>query len=95
MAKHNNYDASFKQDAVEYYYDHKDHMSVKEITDSLGIAQSTLHKWVKAQAETGGFGPGSGHLSDKDKEIAQLKRKLRDAEGAIEVLKKSIGILSK
>ena len=70
-------------------------MSIKEITDSLGIAQSTLHKWVKTQAKTGGFGPGSGHLSDKDKEIAQLKRKLRDAEGAIEVLKKSIGILSK
>lgn len=95
MAKHNNYDASFKQSAVEYYHDHKDHMSIKEITDSLGIAQSTLHKWVKTQAEAGGFGPGSGHLSDKDKEIAQLKRKLRDAEGAIEVLKKSIGILSK
>ena len=95
MAKHNNYDASFKQEVVAYYYDHKDHMSVKEMTDSLGIAQSTLHKWVKAQAETGGFGPGSGHLSDKDKEIARLKRKLRDAEGAIEVLKKSIGILSK
>ncbi|MGO3111136.1 MAG: hypothetical protein ACTIIU_05270 [Latilactobacillus curvatus] len=33
--------------------------------------------------------------SDKDKEIARLKRQLRDAEGAIEVLKKSIGILSK
>lgn len=51
MAKHNNYDTSFKQNAVEYYYDHKEHMSVKEITDYLGIAQSTLHKWVKAHAE--------------------------------------------
>ncbi|PPX65041.1 transposase, partial [Limosilactobacillus fermentum] len=39
---------------------------------------------------------GSGNFaSDKDKEIARLKRQLRDAEGAIEVLKKSIGILSK
>ena len=39
---------------------------------------------------------GSGnYASDKDKEIAQLKRQLRDAKGAIEVLKKSIEILSK
>ena len=46
--------------------------------------------------ETGEFGRGSGNFaSDKDKEIARLKRQLRDAEGAIEVLKKSIGILSK
>lgn len=42
------------------------------------------------------FYVGSGNFaSDKDKEIARLKRQLRDAEGAIEVLKKSIGILSK
>ncbi|UVF14338.1 transposase [Limosilactobacillus fermentum] len=57
---------------------------------------STLHKWIKLFTETGEFGRGSGNFaSDKDKEIARLKRQLRDAEGAIEVLKKSIGILSK
>lgn len=33
------------------------------------------------------------YSSDKDKEIARLKRQLRDAEGAIEVLKKVISIL--
>lgn len=34
---------------------------------------------------------GSGNYSsDKDKEIVRLKRQLRDAEGAIEVLKKAI-----
>ena len=74
----------------------KDHMTMNEISKNLGIGASTLHKWIKLFTETGEFGRGSGNFaSDKDKEIARLKRQLRDAEGAIEVLKKSIGILSK
>ena len=90
------YTPEFKQDAIQYYLDHRDHMKVSEIATSLGIGSSTLHKWVKKYQESGEVGRGSGnYASDKDKEIAQLKRKLRDAEGAIEILKKSIGILSK
>ena len=51
---------------------------------------------MEVVTETGEFGRGSGNFaSDEDKKIARLKRQLRDAEGAIEVLKKSIGILSK
>lgn len=88
MTKHS-YDKEFKEQAVQYYLDNKDHMTVNEIA-------STLHKWIKLFTGTGEFGRGSGNLaSDKDKEIARLKRQLRDAERAIEVLKKSIEILSK
>ena len=37
---------------------------------------------------------GSGNYSsDEAKEIARLKRKLRDAEDALDVLKKAISIL--
>ncbi len=32
-------------------------------------------------------------MTDEEKEIARLKRELRDANDAIEVLKKAIGIL--
>jgi transposase len=39
---------------------------------------------------------GSGNFSsDEQKEIARLKRKLRDTEDALEVLKKAIDILGK
>ena len=95
MTKHS-YDKEFKEQAVQYYLDNKDHMTMNVISKNLGIGASTLHKWIKLFTETGEFGRGSGNFaSDKDKEIARLKRQLRDAEGAIEVLKKSIGILSK
>ena len=88
MTKHS-YDKEFKEQAVQYYLDNKDHMAMNEISKNLGIGASTLHKWIKLFTETGEFGRGSGNFaSDKDKEIARLKRQLRDAEGAIEVLKK-------
>ena len=39
---------------------------------------------------------GSGnYASDEQKEIAQLKRELRDAKDALDVLKKAINILGK
>ena len=39
---------------------------------------------------------GSGnYASDEAKEIARLKRELRDAQDALEVLKKAINILGK
>lgn len=39
---------------------------------------------------------GSGHLSsDEAKEIARLKKELKDTQDALDVLKKAIGILGK
>lgn len=68
MTKHS-YDKEFKEQAVQYYLDNKDHMTMNEISKNLGIGASTLHKWVKLFTETGEFGRGSGNFaSDKDKE---------------------------
>ena len=85
MAKH--YDKQFKLDAVQYYHDHK----------NLGISQQTLSRWQKELRETGDIeSRGSGnYASDEAKEIARLKRELRDAQDALEVLKKAINILGK
>lgn len=54
------------------------------------MAQVPLQKWVKKFKEDGTVeGRGSGnYASDIEKKNARLKRELRDAKGAIEVLKK-------
>jgi transposase len=57
---------------------------------------STLSRWKKQYNDNEGTVPtrGSGNYSsDEAKEIARLKRKLRDAEDALDVLKKAISIL--
>ena len=94
MAKH--YDKQFKLDAVQYFLDHKD-LGLQGCASNLGISQQTLSRWKKELKETGDIEcRGSGNFSsDEEKEIAKLKRKLRDTQDALDVLKKAISILGK
>ena len=94
MAKH--YDKQFKLDAIQYYLNHKD-LGLKGCASNLGISQQTLSRWKKELQSTGNIEcRGSGNFSsDEEKEIAKLKRELRDAQDALDVLKKAISILGK
>ena len=87
----------FKLDAVNYRKEHPDLTQV-ECAKNLGIGVSTLARWEAQFRDNEGDIPvrGSGNYeSDEAKEIARLKRELRDAQDALDVLKKAIGILGK
>ena len=90
------HDKQFKLDAVQYYQDHKE-LGVRGCAENLGVGYSTFTKWLKDFRESGDIPVrGSGNYSsDEQKEIARLKRELRDAQDALDVLKKAIGILGK
>ena len=94
MAKQ--HDKQFKLDAIQYYQDHKD-LGVRGCAENLGIGYSTLTKWLKDFRESGDIPVrGSGnYASYEQKEIARLRRELRDAQDALDVLKKAINILGK
>ena len=87
----------FKLDAINYRKEHLDLTQV-ECAKNLGIGVSTLARWEAQFRDNEGDIPvrGSGNYeSDEAKEIARLKRELRDAQDALDVLKKAIGILGK
>ena len=87
----------FKLDAINYRREHPD-LTQTECAKNLGIGLSTLGKWEAQFRNHDGDIPvrGSGNYeSDEQKEIARLKRELRDAQNALDVLKKAIGILGK
>lgn len=92
MAKQ--YDKQFKLDAVQYYQDHKD-LGLVGCASNLGISQQSLSRWKKELKNSGDIEcRGSGNYSsDEEKEMARLKRELRDTRDALDVLKKAIGIL--
>lgn len=97
MPKQRQFDKQFKMDAVKYVNEHPD-LSQEQCAKNLGIGTSTLGKWRKQFHDSDGEMPfrGSGnYASDEAKEIARLKRELRDANDALDVLKKAIGILGK
>ena len=93
--RNKSYDKKFKEDAVRYYKEHEG-MTLKVASTNLGIGCSTLSEWVRQADKNKGEVPvrGSGnYASDEAKENARLKRELRDAQDALEILKKAIGIL--
>ena len=96
MATQKKYSQEFKNDAVEYRKSHAD-LSLKTCAANLGVSAVSLREWLNAAADTGNVVMrGSGNYSSEEqKEVARLKRELRDTKDAVEILKKAIGILGK
>lgn len=91
------YDKKFKEDAVKYYFEHRD-LGLKGCAGKLGISRTALGNWTKEAKDNNGEVPtrGSGNYeSDEAKENARLRRELRDTQDALDILKKAIGILGK
>ena len=85
------FDNEFRNNAVRYAQEHKD-LSRKEWAANLGIGESTLARWLREarQSSNGTIEMrGTGNFeSDEAKEVARLKRELRDTKDALEILKK-------
>jgi|SRR5690625_3437315 len=95
MTNRRQFSEEFKQDAVNYYY--SSGKTQEQVAAELKIGKSTLSKWVLAAKNNDGAVPhrGSGNYSsDEAKEIARLKKELRDTKDALDILKKAMGILS-
>jgi transposase len=88
------YDREFKQKAVELSYARG---NAKEIADELGIDQGLLYRWRKElkKYEANSFpGHGTPKMTDMEREVARLRKELRDAKMEREILKKAISIFS-
>lgn len=96
-SKHPQHTKQFKLDAINYRKEHPN-LTQAKVAENLGIGLSTLTRWQAQFRKNKGDIPvrGSGNYeSDESKEIARLKRELRDAQDALDVLKKAIIILGK
>ena len=71
------YDNEFKQQAVRKILDGQ---SVASVSRELGVAESLLHKWKRAKINSS---------SDLEKEVLELKKKLREVEMERDILKKA------
>ena len=57
----------------------------------MGIGKSTLDAWIsraKKNHDKIEMRGAANYASDKDKEIAKLKKELKDTQDALEILKK-------
>jgi transposase len=88
--KKKRFDKEFKISAVKMVTE--EGQKASEVARSLGIHANMLYSWKRKYAESGDKAfVGKGHLT----EMAALRRKLRNAEMELEILKKAVGIFSK
>ena len=71
------YDDEFKQQTVRKILDGQ---SVASVSRELGVAESLLHKWKRAKID---------RSSNLEKDILELKKKLREVEMKRDILKKA------
>ncbi len=71
------YDEEFKQNAVRKILDGQ---SVASVSRELGVGESLLHNWKKQKMSVS---------SEVEKEVIELKKRLREVEMENEILKKA------
>ena len=89
------YDSAFKENAVKLSYERK---NVSELARELGIASHLIYRWRKELEKYGkGSFPGNGiiKMTPEEKELADLKERMRKLELENEILKKAVHIFSR
>lgn len=83
------FDNEFRNSAIRYVQEHKE-LTHAQAAENLGVGKSTLARWISEakQSDDGIINMrGTGNYeSDEAKEIARLKRELRDTKDALEIL---------
>ena len=76
------YDDEFKRNALQKVFNGQ---SVRSVAEELGVNESLIHKWKRA-AKTFGDGKQTGSEAS---EIEALKKRSRELEMEVEILKKA------
>ena len=88
MAKTRNFSPEFRLEAAQLVVDQG--YTVKAACDAMGVGKSTMEYWVrKLRSERAGKAPRGEALTTEQREIQELKRRLRRAEEEKEILKKA------
>jgi len=87
------YDKEFKMNTVNLYK--SSGRSMKTIAQELGLATSTLSKWVQQYKLHGGESfPGKGQLRSSEEELKTLRKELMHVRQERDILKKALAIFS-
>lgn len=89
------FDKEFKEMAVNLCLTGK---PTREVAEELGVRTELISRWKReySQFKEGSFsGHGNVNMTDEQKQIARLKKELREAQLERDILKKAISIFSK
>jgi transposase len=84
------YTSEFKEQAVKLSY--VSGKSVAETAADLGLPTNMLHRWRREAKQIGQVFPGHGKA--RDEEMAELKKRLKQAELERDILKKAVSFFA-
>jgi len=90
------YDTDFKRNAV--LLSEEPGRTVPEVAENLGINKDLIYRWRRQMRENGELAfPGHGKmaLTQDQKRVRELEKKLKDTEMERDILKKAMAIFSR
>lgn len=90
------YTKAEKLEIVKMFIDNGE--SAKSLSDRFGVSENSIYNWIKAfkrNPKTAFPGKGNKEMTESEKEIALLKKELKESQIENEILKKAVGIFSK
>jgi transposase-like protein len=90
------YDSDFKRNAV--VLTEEPGRTVREVAENLGINSDLVYRWRRQQRDNPGLAfPGNGKiaLTQDQKRIRELEKKLKDTAMERDILKKAMAIFSR
>lgn len=91
MSKHK-FDDEFRKKIVDLAESNT--KTVKEISGEYGLSTNTINNWLKKYRNTSSF-RDEDQLTSEEKEIRELKKRIKQIEEENEILKKATAIFSK
>ena len=91
MSKHK-FDDEFRKKIVDLAENNT--KTVKEIAGEYGLSTNTINNWLKKYRNTSSF-RDEDQLTSEEKEIRELKKRIKQIEEENEILKKATAIFSK
>lgn len=87
------YSDEFKRDAVELAL--SSDKTVTEVARNLGVSPESLRGWVKQAKTDRGEGPAGALTTAEREELVRLRKRDREQQQTIEILKKGLAFFAK
>ena len=94
MKKHQRYEREFKIEIAKQVA--SGNRSARSMANEIGVHENTIYKWVtQFTSDPENAFPGSGHMKPEEEELHRAKRRIRELEEEVQILKKFAAYLAK
>jgi len=88
------YDVAFKKEIAQVYLNGQ--RTAPSLAEELGLHVNTIYKWAEQyKVDPENAFPGSGNVKADEVEILKAKRRIRELEEEVDILKKAAAYFAK